>query len=73
MAEAAAIGLPHDSEGQAIHTFVLCAQALPAHRNWQKNYDSMYRTHLGPSRNPEDVTFVDKLPKRDPVRSCAAY
>jgi acetyl-CoA synthetase len=63
VAEAAAIGLPHEIKGNAIHTWVILktghepsealAEALKAHVGHE----------LGPIAKPEKITFVPQLPK----------
>ncbi|MEJ5197691.1 MAG: acetate--CoA ligase [Anaerolineae bacterium] len=63
VAEAAAIGLPHEVKGNAIHAYVILkagqepsealADALKAHVGHE----------LGPIARPEKITFVAQLPK----------
>jgi len=63
VAEAAAIGLPHEIKGNAIHAFVI----LRAGREQSDKLAEELRNHvaheMGPIAKPEDVTFVDSLPK----------
>jgi acetyl-CoA synthetase len=63
VAEAAAIGLPHDIKGQAIHTFVLLRAGRSGSPELAEELRQHVATHLGPIARPEDVAFVDKLPK----------
>lgn len=63
VAEAAAIGLPHDVKGQAIHTYVLLRAGYTASPDLAETLRQHVATHLSPIARPEDVTFVDKLPK----------
>jgi acetyl-CoA synthetase len=63
VAEAAAIGLPHDVKGHAIHTFVLLRSGFAASADLSEELRQHVATHLGPIARPEDVAFVDKLPK----------
>ncbi len=63
VAEAAAIGLPHDIKGQAIHTFVLLRSGFSGSPELSEELRQHVATHLGPIARPEDVAFVDKLPK----------
>jgi acetyl-CoA synthetase len=63
VAEAAAIGLPHEVKGQAIHTFVLLRAGFAASPELSEELRQHVGTHLGPIARPEDVAFVDKLPK----------
>lgn len=63
VSEAAAIALPHELKGNAIHTFVI----LRAGREPSKQLEDELRDHvsreMGPIAKPEDVKFVDSLPK----------
>ena len=63
VAEAAAIGLPHELKGNAIHAFVI----LRAGREKSDKLAEELRAHvsheIGPIARPEDITFVDSLPK----------
>jgi acetyl-CoA synthetase len=63
VAEAAAIGLPHEIKGQAIHTFVLLRSGFSGSPELSEELRQHVATHLGPIARPEDVAFVDKLPK----------
>lgn len=63
VSEAAAIALPHELKGNAIHTFVI----LKAGKAGSKDLENELREHvsneMGPIAKPESVTFVDSLPK----------
>jgi acetyl-CoA synthetase len=63
VAEAAAIGLPHELKGNAIHAYVI----LRAGREKNDQLAEELRNHvsheIGPIAKPEDITFVDSLPK----------
>jgi acetyl-CoA synthetase len=63
VAEAAAIGLPHEVKGQAIHTFVLLRSGFTGTSELSEELRQHVSTHMGPIARPEDVKFVDKLPK----------
>ncbi|MBI2758304.1 MAG: acetate--CoA ligase [Chloroflexi bacterium] len=63
VAEAAAIGLPHEVKGQAIHTFVLLRSGFTASPELAEELRQHVATHMGPIARPDDVKFVDKLPK----------
>jgi len=63
VAEAAAIGLPHDVKGQAIHTFVILRSGFAPSLELAEELRQHVATHMGPIARPEDVKFVDKLPK----------
>ena len=63
VSEAAAIGLPHELKGNAIHTYVI----LRAGVEKSDKLAEELRQHVGheivPIARPESVTFVDSLPK----------
>jgi acetyl-CoA synthetase len=63
VAEAAAIGLPHELKGQAIYTFVLLRTGFTASPELAEELRQHVATHMGPIARPEEVKFVDKLPK----------
>ncbi len=63
VAEAAAIGLPHEVKGQGIHTFVLLRAGYGATPELGEELRQHVATHMGPIARPEEVKFVDKLPK----------
>ncbi|MGC1375753.1 MAG: acetate--CoA ligase [Anaerolineales bacterium] len=63
VAEAAAIGLPHEVKGQAIHTYVLLRNGFSASAELGEELRQHVSKHLSPIARPEDVTFVEKLPK----------
>ncbi|WP_369434241.1 acetate--CoA ligase [Psychromonas sp. MME1] len=61
--EAAAIGLPHELKGNAIHTFVLLKEGVVGDKVLQDELKEHVANELGKIAKPEDVTFVDSLPK----------
>jgi acetyl-CoA synthetase len=63
VAEAAAIGLPHDVKGTAIHAFCILRQGFSASDNLAKELRDHVGKHMGPIAKPEEINFVDKLPK----------
>jgi acetyl-CoA synthetase len=63
VAEAAAIGLPHEVKGQAIHTFVLLRSGFTGSPELAEELRQHVATHMGPIARPEEVKFMDKLPK----------
>ena len=63
VAEAAAIGLPHEVKGQGIHTFVLLRSGFTGSAELAEELRQHVARHMGPIARPEDVKFVDKLPK----------
>jgi acetyl-CoA synthetase len=63
IAEAAAIGLPHDIKGQAIYTFVLLRAGFTPSPELAEELRQHVAKTMGPIARPEEVRFVDKLPK----------
>jgi acetyl-CoA synthetase len=63
VAEAAAIGLPHEVKGQAIHCFVLLKAGRAGSPELAEELRQHVSTHLSPIAKPEEIKFVDKLPK----------
>jgi acetyl-CoA synthetase len=63
VAEAAAIGLPHEVKGQAIHCFVLLKAGRTGSVELAEELRQHVSTHLSPIAKPEEIKFVDKLPK----------
>jgi len=63
VAEAAAIGLPHEVKGQAIHCFVLLKAGRTGSLELAEELRQHVSTHLSPIAKPEEIKFVDKLPK----------
>lgn len=63
VAEAAAIGLPHEVKGNAIHAYVI----LRAGQQKNDNLVTELRNHvgheMGPIAKPEHIEIVDSLPK----------
>jgi len=63
VAEAAAIGLPHEVKGQGIHCFVLLRAGLTGTPELAEELRQHVATHMGPIARPEEIKFADKLPK----------
>jgi acetyl-CoA synthetase len=63
VAEAAAIGLPHEIKGNAIHAFVLLRAGHSGSPELAEQLRQHVAQHLGPIAKPEEIKFVDKLPK----------
>ncbi|MBI3242144.1 MAG: acetate--CoA ligase [Chloroflexi bacterium] len=63
VAEAAAIGLPHEVKGTAIHCFCLLRAGHSPSEALAEELRQHVAKHMGPIARPEDVKFVDKLPK----------
>ena len=63
VAEAAAIGLPHDIKGTAIHTFVILRTGFTPSDELKEELRQHVGHEMGPIAKPEEIKFVDKLPK----------
>jgi acetyl-CoA synthetase len=63
VAEAAAIGLPHDIKGTAIHTFVILRTGYAPSDELKEELRAHVGHEMGPIAKPEEIKFVDKLPK----------
>ena len=63
VAEAAAIGLPHELKGTAIHAFCILRQGFTPSDKLAAELRDHVGKHMGPIAKPEEVTFVEKLPK----------
>ncbi len=63
VAEAAAIGLPHEVKGQGIFTFVILRSGFAPSPELAEELRQHVATHMGPIARPEEVKFIDKLPK----------
>jgi acetyl-CoA synthetase len=63
VAESAAIGLPHEIKGQGIHCFVQLKTGYAPSKDLSEELRQHVAQHLGPIARPEEVSFVDKLPK----------
>ena len=63
VSEAAAIALPHELKGNAIHTFVLLRAGAESGKELEAELKEHVSKEMGPIAKPETVTFVDSLPK----------
>ena len=63
VSEAAAIGLPHELKGNAIHTYVILKAGVTGSPQLAEELREHVAKEVGPIARPEDVTFVDSLPK----------
>ena len=61
--ESAAIGLPHELKGNAIHVFVILKAGITGSKQLEEELKQHVSTELGPIAKPDSVTFVDSLPK----------
>jgi acetyl-CoA synthetase len=63
VAEAAAIGLPHEVKGNSIHTYVILRTGFDPSDALKDELKNFVGHEIGPIAKPESITFVDKLPK----------
>jgi acetyl-CoA synthetase len=63
VAEAAAIALPHELKGNAIHTYVILRAGLEGNKTLEEELKQHVSHEMGPIARPESVTFVTNLPK----------
>jgi acetyl-CoA synthetase len=63
VAEAAAIGLPHEVKGNAIHAYVLLKAGQAKSDTLIEELRQHVSKELGPIAKPEKIDIVDSLPK----------
>jgi acetyl-CoA synthetase len=63
VAEAAAIGLPHELKGNAIHAFVILRAGVEKNEKLAEELRNHVAHEMGPIAKPEDIQFMDSLPK----------
>jgi acetyl-CoA synthetase len=63
VAEAAAIGLPHEVKGNSIHTYVILRTGFDPSDSLKDELRNHLGHEIGPIAKPESITFVDNLPK----------
>jgi acetyl-CoA synthetase len=63
VAEAAAIGLSHEVKGQAIHVYVILRTGFAGSPELAEELRQHVSTHMSPIAKPEEIKFVDSLPK----------
>ncbi|MDO5723070.1 MAG: acetate--CoA ligase [Flaviflexus sp.] len=63
VAETAAIGLPHEVKGNAIHAYVILAPHLTGSRELVEEIRLHVAQHLSPIAKPDEINFVESLPK----------
>jgi acetyl-CoA synthetase len=63
VAEAAAIGIPHDVRGNVIYTYVILKAGFDAKPELGAELIQHVGREVGPIAKPAQVEFVDKLPK----------
>ena len=63
VAEAAAIGLPHEVKGNAIYTYVILKTGIEKSQQLIEELRQHVSHEVGPIAKPEHIEFVDSLPK----------
>jgi acetyl-CoA synthetase len=63
VAESAAIGLPHEIKGSAIHAYVMLRDGVEANQRLEEELRHHVGHELGPIARPDAITFVVSLPK----------
>jgi len=63
VAEAAAIGLPHEVKGNAIYTYVILRDGINGTDALREELRKHVGHEVGPIAKPESIKFVDSLPK----------
>ncbi|WP_376790065.1 acetate--CoA ligase [Thermoflexus sp.] len=63
VAEAAAIGLPHEVKGEGIHCYVILKAGYSPSEALAEELRQHVAQLIGPIARPEAIHFVDKLPK----------
>jgi len=61
--ESAAIALPHPVKGNCIHIYAVLRKGYEPGKELEKELIGHVITHLGPIAKPEEIIFVDQLPK----------
>jgi len=63
VAEAAVIGKPHEIKGESIKAFVILKQGIVPSDELKKELVMTVRKSIGPIATPDEIDFVEKLPK----------
>ena len=63
VAEAAVIGKPHEVKGESIKAFVILKHGITPSEDLKKELAIQVRMKIGPIATPDEIEFVDKLPK----------
>jgi acetyl-CoA synthetase len=63
VAEAAAIGLPHELKGNAIHAYVILKAGVEKSDKLAEELRNHVGHEIGPIAKPDTITFLDSLPK----------
>ncbi len=61
--EAAAIGLPDELRGNAIHAYVILKQGVAPSKELEEELKEHVVNEIGPIARPQEIVFVESLPK----------
>lgn len=63
VAEAAVVAMPHAIKGQALYAYVILVNGIESDANFKKMLIAHIRQEIGPIATPENIQFVQNLPK----------
>jgi acetyl-CoA synthetase len=63
VAEAAVIGKPHEVKGESIKAFIILKHGIEPTEELKKELAVQVRMQIGPIATPDEIEFVEKLPK----------
>ncbi|MBL8157786.1 MAG: AMP-binding protein, partial [Anaerolineae bacterium] len=63
VSEAAAIGLPHEVKGNAIHAYVILRSKFTPGKELEEELKEQVVKEIGPIARPEAIAFMEVLPK----------
>ena len=63
VSEAAAIGIPHELKGNSIYVYAILKQGFEPSEYLEKEIKEHVSREIGPIARPENIQFVDSLPK----------
>lgn len=63
VAEAAVIGKPHEIKGESIKAFIILKHGVEPTDELKKELTLQVRMQIGPIATPDEIEFVEKLPK----------
>lgn len=63
VAEAAVIGKPHEVKGESIKAFIILKHGITPSDQLKDELKQQVRKMIGPIATPDEIDFVDKLPK----------
>lgn len=63
VAEAAAIGLPHEIKGNAIHLYIVLNPGRVGDRETTEDLRGHIAAHLSPIAKPDEIVYTEDLPK----------